>query len=138
VARLGEDTIVELVRTTFPESGPPLIVQTELRHAGGALARGTAHAAAYGNRDAAMLLELVGVTETAAEVAAVRTLIKDVGRRIAADLTGGHYLNQVEGEDRRHGVARGTTPGSYERLAVLKSRIDPDNLFNHGLDVTGH
>ena len=135
---LDDDTISELVRVTFPEDAPPLIVQTELRHAGGAISRGSAYPAAYGNRDAAMLLELVGVTETAAEVAAVRAAIRGVARRIATDLTGGHYLNYVEGEDRRHGVVQGTPPGSYERLAALKAQIDPDNLFDHGLDVTGH
>ena len=135
---LGDDTITELVQATFPEDGTPLLVQTELRHAGGAIARGTARPAAFGNRDATILLELVGVTETDSDVAAVRALIKDVEERIAADLTGGHYLNYVEGEDRRHGVARGTTPGALQRLAALKSQVDPTNVFNHGLDVTGH
>ncbi len=134
---IGDEAIAELVRATFPEDGPPLLVQTELRHAGGALARGTARPSAYGNRDATILLELVGVTESDADVAAVRALIKDVEGRIAADLTGGHYLNYVEGVDRRHGVARGTTPGAYQRLAALKAQIDPHDLFNHGLDVTG-
>ena len=135
---LGDHTITELLQATFPEDRPPLLVQTELRHAGGAIARGTAHPAAFGNRDAAILLELVGVTESDSDVAAVRALIRSVENSIAADLTGGHYLNYVEGGDRRHGVARGTTPGAYQRLAVLKARIDPDNLFNHGLDVTRH
>ncbi len=135
---LGDDAIEVLVRASFPEDGPPLLVQTELRHAGGAIARGAAHPAAYGNRDAAILLELTGVTESAAEVAAVRALTQDVVGRIAADLTGGHYLNYVEGDDRRYGVARGTTAGALPRLAAVKTDIDPDNLFDHGLDVTGH
>ncbi|QZY28489.1 FAD-binding oxidoreductase [Nocardioides coralli] len=135
---LGDDTIDALVSGTFPPDRPPLLVQTELRHAGGALARGTSQPAAFGNRDAAILLELVGVTETASDVAAVRSLIHDLTARIAPDLTGGHYLNYVEGGDRRHGVARGTVPGAYERLAALKALLDPDDLFNHGLDVTGH
>lgn len=47
---LGDHTITELVRATFPEDCPPLLVQTELRHAGGAIARGTARPAAFGNR----------------------------------------------------------------------------------------
>lgn len=76
------------------------------------------------------------MTESESDVAAVRAVIRSVEDSIAADLTGGHYLDYVEGGDRRHGVARGTTPGAYQRLALPRARIDPDNLFNHGLDVT--
>ena len=134
---LGDDTIDELVRASFPTQGAPLLVQTELRHTGGAVARGSAYPAAFGNRDAAILLELVGVTETTADIAAVRGLVAEVEERISDDLTGGHYLNYVEGDDRRHGVARGTPAGSLERLAALKARLDPQDLFNHGLAVAG-
>lgn len=133
---LSDETIAELARAAFPQDRTPLLVQTELRHAGGAIARETAHPAAFGNRDAAILLELVGVTPSADEVAAVRALVTEVVGRVAADLTGGHYLNYLEGDDRRYGVARGTAPGAYPRLAALKAQLDPDNLFDHGLDVT--
>lgn len=134
---LTDATIGRLVRATFPPEGTPLLVQTELRHAGGAIARGAAHPAAFGNRDAAILLELVGVTPSPDDVRRVRALIARVRRHIAADLTGGHYLNYVEGEERRHGVDRGIAAGASQRLAALKARIDPLDLFDHGLDVTG-
>jgi len=54
---------------------------------------------------------------------------------IADDLTGGHYLNYVEGEARRHGVAAGIPAGTLKRLADVKARLDPEYLFDHGLAV---
>ena len=44
---------------------------------------------------------------------------------IADDLTGGHYLNCVEDEARRHGVAAGIPAGTLNRLADAKARLAP-------------
>ena len=133
---LGDTSIETLIGAMFPPEGESLLVQTEIRHAGGAIARGSAVPSAFGNRDAAMLLELVGVTPLPEDVAAVRRLVAEIKCAIADDLTGGVYLNYVEGDDRRHGVREGIGSEAYERLASVKNRFDAANLFDHGLDVT--
>lgn len=133
---LGDGSIDVLTGAMFPPDAAPLLVQAELRHAGGALGRGSSEASAFGNRDALILLELVGVVEDAGIGAQVRRLVTDVRERIAPDLSGGVYLNYVEGDDRRFGVAEGIGSAHVERLASVKRRLDPANLFDHGLDVT--
>lgn len=130
---LDDATIEALVEAAFPGQSPPLLVQVEMRHAGGALRRGSEIESAFGNRDANILLELVGVTETPEEIAAVRNLIEKTRVRIASSLTGGHYLNYAEGDERRFGVERGIGSEAARRLAAVKRRLDPDDLFDHGL-----
>jgi hypothetical protein len=134
---LGDSTIEALTGAMFPPDGDTLLVQTEIRHAGGALARGSSQASAFGNRDAAMLLEIVGVTPTPEDVSSVRRQITRISAAISTDLTGGVYLNYVEGEDRRHGVVDGIGRSAFERLARVKASLDPDDVFDHGLDVVG-
>ncbi len=134
---LSDRSIADLAAAVFTGEPEPLLVMAEMRHiGGGAVARGSAVPAAFGNRDALILLELVGVTPTRDLVSKVREVIAGVRRKIAPDLTGGRYLNYTEGDERRYGVRQGVAAGAYERLAALKSRLDPGNLFDHGLDVT--
>lgn len=133
---LSDATIDELISVMFTSEEEPFYVMTELRHAGGALARGSSLDSAFGKRDAAMLLELVAITPTPELVAHVRREIAGITERIASDLTGGRYLNYAEGDDRRYGVKESLGVDAYRRLAAVKAEVDPTNLFDHGLDVT--
>ena len=136
LAGLSDATIDELVAVMSPHATPQL-VQAELRHYGGAVASEPTVPSAFGNRDAEILLELVGITPTQELVDEVDARIAELSPRIASDLTGGHYLNYVEGETRRHGVEAGIPSGTLQRLASVKTRLDPENLFDHGLSVVG-
>jgi FAD/FMN-containing dehydrogenase len=131
---LTDGTIDELAKAAFPPDGDPVLVHTEMRHAGGALARpGTS---AFGNRDAKILLEFVGVTFGPDDTARINDLIRDVRSKIAADLTGGVYLNYAELDERRYGVANGIGEAGFARLKEVKRAFDPQNLFDHGLDAS--
>lgn len=133
---LSDQSIDELIAGTFPAGEPPRILFTEMRHAGGALSRGTDTAAAFGNRDASILLEMVSVTPTRDDALAVRELTAEIRKRISADTTGGVYLNFVEGDDRRYGAKAGLGEESFRRLSEVKAAFDPDDVFDHGLDAT--
>jgi hypothetical protein len=98
---LSDSTIDQLINASFPKDGPPPILFTEMRHAGGALSRGGKVASAFGNRDASILLEMVALTPTKQDIAAVRALTAQTRQRITEDLHGGLYLNFLEGDDRR-------------------------------------
>lgn len=130
---LGDATIDDLIATTFPDTGPPAVLFTELRHAGGAIARSGPVPSAYGNRDASILLEIVAIVPSRAEAATVRAVTSGLKDRIAADLTGGLYLNFLEGEDRRHAGRKGLGADHHDRLARLKAHVDPEDVFDHGL-----
>jgi hypothetical protein len=137
MASLSDDTIDVLVSATFSQDGPPLILFTEMRHSGGALARGGDVASAFGNRDAEILLEIVAVTPTRDMIEAVRALTAGIRQRITPDLTGGVYLNFLEGDDRRFAGKEGLGEAHYARLSALKATVDPGNLFDHGVDASG-
>jgi len=83
---------------------------------------------AAGNRNAAFVLNVAGSWERpeddAANVAWARSAWSDM-RRFS---TGGTYINfltEDEGADR----TRDAYGANYERLAAIKRRVDPDNLF---------
>ena len=82
-----------------------------------------------------MLLDLVAVTPTSEDQRAARAEAERLRGAITNDLTGRHYLNFVEGDQRRTNVAGAVGQEAVERLAAVKHRLDPGRLFDYGLDV---
>ena len=99
----------------------------ELRVLGGAMARVPADATAFAHRDKPYLLAIINGYEDPAEserhIAWTRSLWQAVAPR-----TDGVYSNylQDEGEGR---VREAYVPSTYARLAAVKRRDDPDNVF---------
>ncbi len=135
MAGLSDSSIDELVRATFGQGAPPMLLFSELRHVGGAVARGISVPAAFGNREALMILQTMAATPTPDSVAVAHAEIERIRSALAADLTGGHYLNYIDGDERRSGVRGGVGASSTERLAEIKARFDPGDLFAYGLDL---
>jgi FAD/FMN-containing dehydrogenase len=103
---------------------------------GGAIARVPETATAFGNRDA---LYLVGVEANwedpaadAENVAWARELLADLERRHGS---AGIYLNFAGLPDEAAAAVRAGHGAGYERLAALKARYDPGNLFRHNQNV---
>ncbi|MDF1522095.1 MAG: FAD-binding oxidoreductase [Trueperaceae bacterium] len=124
-----------IVAHALPAGGPTPLVFAEVRHVGGAVARVPADTSAYGNRDAELVLSLVGVAPTAEAHAAGQALVGRLKAALAPALTGGVYLNFLEDAESRARVRDGLAPGAYERLARLKARFDGEHLFRHAFDV---
>jgi len=135
--RLDGEVIDALIAHAFPTGTPPPLTFVEVRHVGGAVARGGYQAAAYGNRDATLLLEAIGITPNADVAAAVARQAASLRAAVAPHRTGGAYLNFLEGEERARRTREGFAPGDYRRLQELKRRWDPQNLFRYGIDLTG-
>jgi FAD/FMN-containing dehydrogenase len=134
--RLSDATIDELVTTAFPTDGPPPFLFVEIRHTALPASNEPESLIALATQDATMLLTSVAITPTLEAAAAVRATVDALLGRVAPDLTGRPYLNFVEGARRRERVEAALGIDAYRRLAALKSRLDPDDLFDHGLDVT--
>jgi FAD/FMN-containing dehydrogenase len=126
LSRSAADAIVE--RQTSPEGR---MTMTQLRVLGGAMARVPADATAFAHRDAPVMATVISaITESAAASTAwADTYLAD----LAADGLG-VYSNFLadEGEARLRAAYPG---GTYERLAAVKRRVDPDNVFhgNHNI-----
>ena len=101
---------------------------------GGALNQLPADYSAVGNRDAAFVLAIACAWEKpeddAANIAWVRSTWQDV-RRFSTGGTYVNFLTEEEGDERIH-AAYGD---NYSRLAQLKAKWDPANLFRANKNV---
>jgi hypothetical protein len=96
----------------------------------------TGDAAAYGNRDAQLLLSLVGVTPSPEAHQQLVAYTDHLKAALRPDLTGGVYMNFLEGVESQLRIRDGLAPGGYERLAGLKARYDGDNLLRYSFNVS--
>jgi FAD/FMN-containing dehydrogenase len=94
---------------------------------GGAAARVAPDAMAYVNRDANFVMNVHGRWETPQEDAACITWARDFFRAAARYATGGVYVNFMtdDGTDR----IASAYGANYARLARIKAKYDPKNLF---------
>jgi len=132
---LSDGTIDQLVATTIPAGGPPRFIFSEVKHTARERPGAPGSVSALTQAGATMMLELVALTPTPADQAAVHAVTAHLRQAIAADLTGRLYLNFLEGEERRSGVEAAIGPEALQRLASVKARLDPGHRFDHGLDV---
>jgi FAD/FMN-containing dehydrogenase len=112
--------------------GPSPVLFAEVRHAGGAIARVPSRAAAFGNREAPLLLLLLGLTPTPEAREALVRHTQSIKEQLRPHLTGGVYMNFLEGEEARQRVRDGYSPEAYERLVQLKRAYDPYHRLQSG------
>ncbi len=89
-----------------------------------------------GNRDAAYVLNIAGSWESAADDAVSIAWARDCFEATRACSTGGTYVNFLTEDEGRERVAAAYSAADLERLAALKHRYDPGNLFRHTKNVT--
>jgi FAD/FMN-containing dehydrogenase len=100
----------------------------------GALERLPADHSAVGNRDARFVVNITGAWERAEDDAANVEWARAAWRDLRPLGTGGTYVNfqtEDEGDER----VRSAYGANYERLAALKARWDPQNLFRCNKNV---
>ena len=133
---ISDETVDILIRYAVPRNGPPLLTFAEVRHTGGAISRVDSQSAAYGNRDAQHILQVVGSAPTPEVHAAVRQHISQLKRALTPHLHGGVYLNFLEGSEARKSTRAGFSQETYRRLEALKAKYDPKNRFSHSYDIS--
>ncbi len=132
---LSDEAIATLIRYGAAHNGSPLLF-AEVRHAGGAIARVQPEAGAYSNRSANHLLHMLGIVPTPEAGIALRQHTDQVKSALQPDLTGGVYMNFLEGEESRQRVSQGFTPAAYQRLTTLKAVYDGENRLAYGFNIT--
>jgi len=99
---------------------------------GGATARVAADATAYPHRDAAFAMNVHTRWEDPAEDATCVKWAREFFDATAPHATGGVYVNFIPDDEDRVQAAYGD---NYERLAELKRKYDPKNLFRLNQNV---
>jgi FAD/FMN-containing dehydrogenase len=132
---LSDEAIDTLIQYGVSRAGSSPLVVTEMRHVGGAFSRIDKHANAFGNRDAQLLLELIGATPTAEARRHVEQYMGQFQRELQPHMTGGVYMNFLSGKEARERVKDAYLPESYRRLKALKAQYDPDNRFQFSFNI---
>jgi FAD/FMN-containing dehydrogenase len=90
-----------------------------------------------GNRDAAYLLNIAGSWENPEDDAANIKWARDCFEAMRPCSTGGTYVNFLTEEEGADRIEAAYGRANLERLAALKRKYDPDDLFRHTKRVSG-
>jgi hypothetical protein len=109
------------------QAGTAVMNVTQLRVLGGAMARVPADATAFAHRDSRIMANVAAVYATPDQRAEHEPWVSGLAAELKQD-DGGAYSGFLadEGEERVRAAYPGTT---WDRLADIKARFDPDNLF---------
>ncbi|MDG4795712.1 FAD-binding protein [Micromonospora sp. WMMD1082] len=134
LSELTSDAIREIVALAGPKAPYPLTM-VELRHLGGALARQPEVPNAIATRDAAFTLFTASIGAPT-DAAAIKQAQTDLIERLRPWSTGAMFVNFMTTEETTPDQVRDAySAGLYDRLASIKRRHDPENLFrlNHNI-----
>lgn len=130
---LDEGAVNALLEVAGPAAEPPYFV--ELRHFGGALSRPARIPNAIGRRDAEFSL-YSGSVVSPGRYASLRSAHESLHARLGPWATGAVCLNFLSGPEVTTEILRSAyLAEDFDRLAVLKKRYDPENVFriNHNI-----
>ena len=132
---LSDEAIDVLIRYgSKNELDSPLTV-TEIRHAGGAIARVDPQTNAYSHREEKHILQLIGMTPSLEARQHLQDFIQQFKTALSSHLTGNVYMNFLEGEESRARVKDAYSMDSYQRLTSLKTKYDPENRLSYSFNV---
>jgi FAD/FMN-containing dehydrogenase len=122
------ETIVERLRASDAQ-----MRVAQLRVLGGAVARVPADATAYAHRSSRILVNLAAFYTGDEERRQRQAWVDDFAARLDQGVPGA-YVNFV-GDEGQERVRAAYPAATYERLAAVKRRYDPDNLFRLNQNV---
>jgi FAD/FMN-containing dehydrogenase len=132
---LSDDAIAAIADHAFAAGSPRSY--TAMFHMGGAVARVPRTATAFAGRDVAhnVIIDSVWLPEESGKHAATETAW---ARRFCEALqphrAGGVYVNFLDSDDDGR-VREAYGDETYRRLAEVKARYDPDNVFRHNKNI---
>jgi FAD/FMN-containing dehydrogenase len=129
-----DDKSIETLVECANRAPSPMCVLGLEHMMGGAVARVANDDNAFGNRDAEYNLLILGISDDPALDEAIKDWTRGTWKAVQPFSTGGVYVNYMDADESdRIGEAYGST--HYARLAKLKERYDPDNLFRMNQNI---
>ena len=136
LAGLSDEAIAVIADHAYAARSPRSY--SAMFHLGGAVARVPLDATAYAGRDAPhnIVIDGVWLPGESGELAAAETAW---ARRFHAALqphrAAGVYVNFLDADDDSNRVREAYGDHTYRRLAEVKARYDPDNVFHHNKNI---
>lgn len=129
-----DDTAIDAIVARAQQQPSPFNT-TDLWHIGGAVKRVEASASAFHGRHAAYVLNPEAnwhdADDDAANIAWVRSFVE----AMAPYSDGSRYLNFAGFQEEGNAMMRQSFGPHYARLAALKAKYDPDNLFRRNANI---
>ncbi|MEO8609659.1 MAG: FAD-binding oxidoreductase [Chloroflexota bacterium] len=132
---LTNEAIDTILKHAISVNGSSAIVVTEIRYAGGAIGKVKADVNAYGNRDANLLLQMIGMAPTPEIEQVLKGQLSQVKEALGSHLTGSVYINFMEGEEKWARTKDAFLPETYQKLMALKALHDPQNRFRYSFNI---
>ncbi len=136
LAGLSDDTVAVIADHAYTANSPRSYVV--MFHMGGAVARVANDATAYSGRDVAHNINIdaawlphESVEDAAAEMAWARRFLQALQPHRAP----GVYINFLDSDDGTERVREAYGDQIYRRLAEVKAKYDPDNVFHHNKNI---
>ncbi|HSA79794.1 MAG TPA: BBE domain-containing protein, partial [Geminicoccaceae bacterium] len=104
-------------------------------HLGGAAARVPEDATAVGSRQAEFVFNVQGSWEDPVEDARHIAWVRDFWSAVRPFSSGGTYVNFLTEDADQERVRAAYGPRLYDRLARIKAKYDPDNLFRANQNI---
>jgi FAD/FMN-containing dehydrogenase len=130
---LGDDALRTLIDAMAQAPSP--LCQIIIEQFGGAVARLPEDATAFPHRAAPYNVMILGIASDAADDAPNRAWVRQTWERMQPFSTGGAYVNYLDADEDVH---RAYTGATYARLAALKRKYDPANLFRLNQNIAPH
>jgi FAD/FMN-containing dehydrogenase len=134
LAELSEAAIDDIA--DFASRRPSPLTDVIVWHNGGAMSRVTESETAYAGRDAKFLVTGEASWDDPALTAEAIKWGRDFWAAMGRHSTGGLYLNFAGLAEEEEELVKAGYGANYERLAELKAKYDPDNLFRMNLNIT--
>ena len=116
------------------ETATAAIAAVQVRVLGGAMARVADGATAFGHRRAKLMVNIAAMDGRVEKRAEHETWAAGLAEALSRGVTTPAYVGFL-GEEGEEGVRRAYPPATLDRLAQVKRRYDPDNLFHLNLNV---
>ena len=132
VKEISDEAIAQ--KLEFARSMPTWKCTTHLYPISGAAERVGATDTAWSARDGGWVQVIVGVDADPSNAQLITQWAKDYSEAVQPYAAGGGYVNMImdEGEDR----VRAIYGPNYDRLAKVKAKYDPDNVFHVNQNIT--
>jgi len=131
--RATPDAFIEAFLTRGGQD-PKVAANGSLGHLGGAVARSGPEEGAFSGRDALLDLVVGSTWEDPTHDADRLSAARAFGDSLAPLSTGRSYVNAIDGNETDK-VRAAFGASTYDRLAAVKDRYDPDNVFNLNQNV---
>jgi FAD/FMN-containing dehydrogenase len=130
---LTDDAIEQTIALAAGRPSPMTLFA--LRGLGGAMGRVPQDATAYGDRAAMFNLSIDNTWLDPAQSSEMVAWTRAAWQQMRAMTDGGVYLNFAGLGEENDALARAAYGPNYERLARIKRRYDPDNLFRGNINI---